>query len=146
MGTPEALGHAINNSLEVPFGKDLHDCKITSNNISCLRIETMVKFLSVAAAALFLGLASASPVTSKISNVEKKAASSFWYANMDHTGANRGYAPDLDGDYNYPVFKAVAAGASADDIQNAITSGSSGNRHPMWLASQPRVSYDWKLF
>ena len=61
------------------------------------------------------------------------------YANMDHTGASRGYAPDLDGDFNYPVYVAVNAGDGAG-IQRAINSGTNGaTRHPQWLASQPRA-------
>lgn len=39
-----------------------------------------------------------------------KPATSFWYANMDHTGGAKGFAPDLDGDLDYPVFVAVKAG------------------------------------
>jgi hypothetical protein len=70
-------------------------------------------------------------------------ATSFWYANMDHTGTARGYAPDLDPDYSSPVFKTVNAGDGAA-IQAAINSGSSGDRHGQWLASQPRVSSLWK--
>ena len=80
---------------------------------------------SLAASAIMAGVAS---------------ATNFWYSNMDHTGSARGYAPDLDGDYNYPVYKAVNPG-DGNAIQNAIRSGSSGNRHPKWLASQPRVVY-----
>jgi hypothetical protein len=68
-----------------------------------------------------------------------KRATSFWYANMDHSGRPRGFAPDLDGDFSYPVFVAVNPGDGAG-IQRAINSGSSGNRHGKWLASQPRVS------
>ncbi|KAI1435804.1 glycoside hydrolase family 55 protein [Xylaria sp. CBS 124048] len=68
-------------------------------------------------------------------------ATDFWYANMDHTGSPRGFAPDLDGDFNYPVFMAVTAGDGAA-IQNAINAGTDGaTRHPEWLASQPRVVY-----
>lgn len=79
-----------------------------------------------AAAALILGVAS--PV----------AGSSFWYANMDHTGGARGYAPDLD-NYNYQVFKTVSSG-DGNAIQQAIYDDNGGKRHPQWLASQPRVS------
>lgn len=71
-----------------------------------------------------------------------KRATSFWYANMDHTGPYRGYAPDLDNDYDYPVFKAVSAGDGAS-IQTAINAGTNAGetRHGQWLASQPRVGY-----
>ncbi|KAK7958621.1 glycoside hydrolase family 55 protein [Apiospora saccharicola] len=68
-------------------------------------------------------------------------ATGFWYANMDHTGNARGYAPHLDQDYNYAVFKAVKAGDGAG-IQAAINEGTNGaKRHGQWLASQPRVVY-----
>ena len=67
-----------------------------------------------------------------------KRATTFWYANMDHTGSARGYAPDLDPDFSYPVFKAVNAEDGAS-IQTAINSGDGANRHGEWLASQPRV-------
>ncbi|KAL1839257.1 hypothetical protein VTJ49DRAFT_1694 [Mycothermus thermophilus] len=70
------------------------------------------------------------------------ASSSFWYANIDHTTAGiRGYAPDLDGDNAYDVFRAVPAGDGAA-IQPAILNGTNGaRRHGMWFASQPRVVY-----
>lgn len=64
--------------------------------------------------------------------------STYWYAMMDHTSPARGWAPDLDGDYNYPVFMAVKPGDGAG-IQKVINAGSSGDRHGQWLASQPRV-------
>lgn len=65
-------------------------------------------------------------------------ATSFWYSNMDHSGAYRGVAPNI-GDTSYPVFVAVAAGDGAG-IQTAINSASNGaSRHGSWLASQPRV-------
>lgn len=74
--------------------------------------------------------------------VKERATTSFWYPNFDHTGDYRGYAPDLDGDYTYPVYKAVSAGASASDIQTAINdAGDGSSRHSEWLASQPRVVY-----
>ncbi|KAK4235025.1 glycoside hydrolase [Achaetomium macrosporum] len=70
------------------------------------------------------------------------AKTSFWYANIDHTSANvRGYAPDLDGDYSYEVFRSVAPGDGAG-IQKAINEATNGaTRHGQWLASQPRVVY-----
>ncbi|KAK6828307.1 glycoside hydrolase family 55 protein [Apiospora arundinis] len=68
-------------------------------------------------------------------------ATGFWYANMDHTGNSRGYAPDLDQDFNYAVYKAVKAG-DGNGIQAAINDGTNGaKRHGQWLASQPRVVY-----
>ncbi|KAH7161867.1 family 55 glycoside hydrolase [Dactylonectria macrodidyma] len=70
-----------------------------------------------------------------------RAASGFWYAAVDHTGEYRGYAPDLDGDYTYEVYKAVEAG-DGSAIQDAINAGTNGaRRHGQWLASQPRVVY-----
>ncbi|KAK3367890.1 putative glucan ENDO-1, 3-BETA-glucosidase BGN13.1 precursor [Podospora didyma] len=71
-----------------------------------------------------------------------RAPTSFWYANIDHTSGDvRGYAPDLDGDFNYEVFKSVTAGDGAG-IQTAINAGTNGaTRHPQWFASQPRVVY-----
>lgn len=66
-------------------------------------------------------------------------ATGYWYANMDHTGNARGYAPDLDQDYNYAVYKAVKTG-DGNGIQAAINDGTNGaKRHGQWLASQPRV-------
>jgi drug/metabolite transporter (DMT)-like permease len=68
------------------------------------------------------------------------SATTFWYANMDHTGAARGYAPELGTDYTYPVYWAVAAGATASDIQNAINAKGDGTDRPgEWLANIPRV-------
>ncbi|KAI1823550.1 glycoside hydrolase family 55 protein [Xylaria intraflava] len=68
-------------------------------------------------------------------------ATSFWYPNFDHTGPPRGFAPNLDGDFDYPIYVAVAPG-DGDGIQTAINSGTNGaTRHPEWLASQPRVVY-----
>uniref|UniRef100_UPI0030BA2B2C MnLam55A n=1 Tax=Microdochium nivale TaxID=5520 RepID=UPI0030BA2B2C len=76
-----------------------------------------------------------------VSHEEKRQSTSFWYANMDHTGNARGFAPDLDGDFSYAVYKAVAPGDAAG-IQRAINEGTGGvRRHGEWLASQPRVVY-----
>ncbi|KAI1304383.1 glycoside hydrolase family 55 protein [Xylaria venustula] len=100
-----------------------------------------MKFLY--AASLLLAGVSASPTPKDDGNdtVLAARATSFWYANFDHTGTARGYAPDLDGDFNYPVYMAVAAGDGAG-IQKAINAGTNGGtRHPEWLASQPRVVY-----
>lgn len=64
---------------------------------------------------------------------------SFWYANMDHTGPSSGLAPDLDSKITYPVYVAVAPGDGAG-IQRAINDAGDGSiRHGQWLASQPRV-------
>jgi hypothetical protein len=91
----------------------------------------------VSAAACFAAVA-ASPAPK---SGPRQTTTAFWYSNIDHTSAAvRGYAPDLDPDYQYQVYKAVAPGANAVTIQAAINSGSNGNaRHGKWLASQPRV-------
>lgn len=68
------------------------------------------------------------------------AGTSFYYPNMDHVNGPRGYAPDLGDDYDYPVYKTVNPG-DGNAIQDAIRSGTRGDRHPTWLASQPRVVY-----
>ncbi|KAI1812156.1 glycoside hydrolase family 55 protein [Poronia punctata] len=89
---------------------------------------------------LFLQGVRASPILDGNITIQAQA-SSFWYANMDHTGSARGFAPDLDGDYEYPVFMAVTPGDGAG-IQHAINAGTNGGtRHSQWLASQPRVVY-----
>lgn len=91
----------------------------------------------VASAAACFASVAASPAQKLAA---RQASTSFWYSNIDHTSAVRGYAPDLDGDYNYQIYNAVAPGASAAAIQAAINSGSNGNaRHGQWFASQPRV-------
>ncbi|KAK2589625.1 hypothetical protein QQS21_012696 [Conoideocrella luteorostrata] len=84
-------------------------------------------------------LATASATPTGQSSVEARA-SGFWYAEMDHTGAPRGYAPHLDNAGSYPVFKAVKSG-DGGAIQGAIDTAGSGNRHEEWLASEPRVVY-----
>lgn len=102
----------------------------------------MMKFFAVA---LLLGAALAKPAAQYAfeRDVDKRATS-FWYANMDHTGQYRGYAPDLDGDYNYAVYKAVQPGNGAS-IQAAINDDNGKKRHGQWLASQPRVSLQGEL-
>ncbi|KAH7319508.1 family 55 glycoside hydrolase [Rhexocercosporidium sp. MPI-PUGE-AT-0058] len=97
-----------------------------------------MKFAAVFA--FLLSGASAIPAPDNGDANLSKRATSFWYANMDHTGQYRGYAPDLDPDFSYPVFVAVNPGDGAS-IQTAINSGDGANRHPEWLASQPRVVY-----
>lgn len=90
---------------------------------------------------LFGGAALAAPAGNHTDGELVKRATSFWYANMDHTGNARGYAPDLDGDFNYPVFVSATPG-DGGSIQRAINSGTNGGtRHAQWLASQPRVVY-----
>lgn len=91
--------------------------------------------------AALLGRASCSSIPWGTGDTEtiSKRATSFWYANMDHTGPSRGYAPDLGNDYSYPVYIAVNPG-DGPGIANAIKDAGSGNtRHSQWLASQPRV-------
>ena len=109
----------------------------------------MVQFKFAALAALFVKGALAAPslfppalnLSSDHDNLLSKRATSYWYSNIDHfTGEVRGYAPDLDGDHVYEVFKAVNAGEGAA-IQAAINSATNGaTRHGKWFASQPRVS------
>ncbi|KAI1413046.1 glycoside hydrolase family 55 protein [Hypoxylon sp. FL1857] len=100
----------------------------------------MVKFKLLVAVLLGRASCSAIPVDNETANLQKRATS-FWYANMDHTGQYRGYAPDLGSDTTYPVFMAVNPGDGAG-IQNAINDAGNGNkRHGEWLASQPRVVY-----
>ncbi|KAK0671590.1 glycoside hydrolase family 55 protein [Cercophora samala] len=73
---------------------------------------------------------------------KRQATSNFWYANLDHVSSNvRGFAPNLDGDFTYPIHKAISPGDGAS-IQAAINAGTNGaNRHGQWIASQPRVVY-----
>lgn len=61
-------------------------------------------------------------------------ASSWWYANIDHsTGAVRDYAPGV-GDYNYPIYKSVN---NVNDLYNAIFSdGPNGSQRPSALGDQ----------
>jgi hypothetical protein len=97
--------------------------------------------LAALLATAWLGVASASPTLQPVVG-PRQAQTSFWYANIDHTSANiRGFAPDLDGDYVYEVFRAVAPGDGAG-IQTAINAATNGStRHGQWFASQPRVVY-----
>ena len=97
-----------------------------------------MKLTLTAVIAVLLGAATAAPAAES-NGLPKRAATSFWYANMDHTGTPRGFAPDLDGgDFNYPVFLAATPGDGAS-IQRAINAGGQGPRQTQWLASQPRV-------
>ncbi|SPQ25706.1 45142afb-4c97-4e2f-8d8b-4538cffdc90d [Thermothielavioides terrestris] len=110
----------------------------------------MVRFAFVAAVLFgaYLGTVIVSPTPKQPSiavdhpTQSKWDKTSFWYANIDHTSAVvRGYAPDLDGDQSYEVFRAVAPG-DGSGIQAAINAASNGaTRHAQWLASQPRVVY-----
>ncbi|KAK2590242.1 hypothetical protein QQS21_012073 [Conoideocrella luteorostrata] len=76
-------------------------------------------------------------ITSKVA----ASGTSFWYANMDHTSGDvRGYAPDLEGDYTYPVYVAVNPG-DGNAIQDAIDQNQGGQRKSQWWASQTRVVY-----
>ncbi|KAK4119685.1 glycoside hydrolase family 55 protein [Parathielavia appendiculata] len=109
-----------------------------------LALKSMTAVLSAAA---YFGIVLASPAGKPSVNASarfdpRQAGTSFWYANIDHTSANvRGYAPDLDGDYVYEVYRAVSPGDGAS-IQAAINSATNGNtRHGKWFASQPRVVY-----
>ena len=69
-----------------------------------------------------------------------KQATGFWYANMDHSGQYRGYAPDLGSDYDYPVYKAVSPGdgAALQRAINAVTiSRASGSQRMARSATRP---------
>jgi hypothetical protein len=95
--------------------------------------------LATVLATTWLGVAVGSPTPQPALDT-RQAQTSFWYANIDHTSGNvRGFAPDLDGDYVYEVFRAVTPGDGAG-IQTAINAATNGNtRHGQWFASQPRV-------
>lgn len=97
--------------------------------------------------ALLLGAASATPTPSSPAEGEglAKRATSFYYPNMDHVNAPRGFAPDLDGNFNYQVYQTVNPGDGAS-LQKAITSDGSGSRHQKWFASQPRVCFFSLMF
>lgn len=69
---------------------------------------------------------------------QQSGGSGFWYSMMDHVGAPRGYAPNLEDAGKYNVYVAVKPG-DGDGIQNAINSAPDGERNKQWLASQPRV-------
>ncbi|KAK4141518.1 glycoside hydrolase [Dichotomopilus funicola] len=104
-----------------------------------------LRSLATAIAASWIGavtVVSATPMPASSSAIEARADSTFWYANIDHTSDKvRGYAPDLDSDYEYAVYKAVKAG-DGPGIQAAINAGTgTAKRHGQWLASQPRVVY-----
>ena len=98
-----------------------------------------LRALAAALATTWLGLVIASP-TPQPEVSPRQAQTSFWYANIDHSSGNvRGYAPDLDGDYVYEVYRAVTPGDGAG-IQTAINAATNGaTRHGQWFASQPRV-------
>ena len=102
----------------------------------------MLKVTAAAALALALALggACASPACGRNLAAEGMATgtSNFWYPDMNHGFHSHSYAPDLDNDYKYEVYRAVAPG-DGDGIQLAINDNNSKKRHGMWLASQPRV-------
>ncbi|KAG5995415.1 hypothetical protein E4U52_008344 [Claviceps spartinae] len=83
------------------------------------------------------GSGSASPQGK--SSVDTRA-SGFWYPEMDHVGASRGYAPYADNATLYPVFQSIKPG-DGGSIQAAIDSAVGRSRQDEWLASQPRVVY-----
>lgn len=105
----------------------------------------MIHF-TTAITALLAGMATTSSAASShdaraIRNSTSKvaaASTSFWYANMDHVGATRGYAPDLDKDYTYDVFKTVNSG-DGRAIQATIDDNNGKERMSQWWASQTRV-------
>ncbi|KAK3314140.1 family 55 glycoside hydrolase [Apodospora peruviana] len=81
-------------------------------------------------------------ITSLLLTGAANLVSGFWYSDIDHTSSVRGYAPDLDNDFNYPVYKAVTPG-DGPGIQAAVNAGTNAGstRHGQWFASQPRVVY-----
>ncbi|KAG6121657.1 hypothetical protein E4U13_004111 [Claviceps humidiphila] len=83
------------------------------------------------------GSGSASPQGKSSVNTR---ASGFWYPEMDHVGASRGYAPYADNATLYPVFQSIKPG-DGGSIQAAIDSAIGRSRQDEWLASQPRVVY-----
>lgn len=93
-------------------------------------------------------LGSMLPQNSTIRSSTAPAASSWWYAALDHsTGAVRDYAANLEDNnnnpvYDYPIYIAVASGDAAE-LRNALYSnGPSGlDRDNGWLAGQPRTIY-----
>ncbi|KAG6040336.1 hypothetical protein E4U41_000893 [Claviceps citrina] len=97
-------------------------------------LNSLVSLLAV------LGSASASPPGPPALSSVRGRSSGFWYAEMDHTGTYRGYAPYVDNATSYPVFQAVESG-HGDGIQAAIDSAGAQDRQKEWLASQPRVVY-----
>ena len=82
-----------------------------------------------------------------IRNVKKAtAASSWWYANIDHTSnAVRDFVPGLytgsSPNYTYPVYYSIASGDSAGLVNAISSNGPNGRRDNMWMAGQPRVIY-----
>ncbi|OAQ66884.1 pectate lyase superfamily protein domain-containing protein [Pochonia chlamydosporia 170] len=101
--------------------------------------------------ALLAGVAAANPTihdhARRMQNTMAKAAAAgttFWYANMDHTGGPRGYSPDLGNDYSYEVFKSVNSG-DGRAIQDAIDSNNGKERRHNWWASQPRAMAEMRI-
>ncbi|ORY61589.1 glycoside hydrolase family 55 protein [Pseudomassariella vexata] len=100
-----------------------------------------MRFSVTTTLAILLAGVSTSPTLGN-NGASEKRATGFWYADIDHAGDYRGYAPDLDTNGSYSVYKSVSPGASADDIQRAILDDIDGrDRNGQWLASQPRVVY-----
>ncbi|KAG5985399.1 hypothetical protein E4U55_003627 [Claviceps digitariae] len=87
-----------------------------------------------------LALLGSSSASSLGQRSDEARASGFWYAEMDHSGAARGFAPHVGNASSYSVFQRVKAG-HGDAIQAAIDSAGNGTRQKEWLASQPRVVY-----
>ena len=72
--------------------------------------------------------------------------STYWLDQQEHTGAARGYAPFLPGDFTYPVYRnvksynAVGDGNTDDtqNLQNAINDdGNGGNRYNNEVTTRP---------
>lgn len=94
----------------------------------------------LAVASLLMGAASANPVqhahhSHKQDAVAARDDGGYWYANMDHSGTARGYAPYADDPGQWNVFVA----AKANDSQSVLDAINEGERDGMWFASTPRV-------
>jgi len=119
-----------------------------------MRGVSIAMAVSAAAAAFFgstialpdeVGVGNATAVNSTDPPAQKDTveaiSSSFWYSNISHINST---TPDIDDTAGqYKVYREVKEGDGADAIQEAIRGSGYGNgkRHPMWMASQPRVVY-----
>ena len=119
-----------------------------------MRVVSFAVAVSAAAAAFFgstialpdeVGVGNTTAVNSTDSPAQKDTveaiSSSFWYPNINHKNSE---APDIDDTVGqYKVYREIKGGDGADAIQEAIRGSGYGNgkRHPMWMASQPRVIY-----
>jgi len=117
-----------------------------------MRVVSFAVAVSAAAAAFFgstIALPDEVGDTPALNNTDSSAqkdtvetlGSNFWYPNINHKNSE---APDIDDTVGqYKVYREIKGGDGADAIQEAIRGSGYGNgkRHPMWMASQPRVIY-----